>query len=242
MAQSPNRPSSGSKASGGGGRRRTPPPPVKKPFPWGVAAVSTVLAIALIGILVYAVANQGAGFQSALNRADQSIDGLKKVTDASARHVPGAVDYKEEPPAGGDHNSAPQSCQVYDAAIAPEHALHSLEHGAAWVTYAPDLPADQVRKLVDLVQGDPYRMLSPYPGLKGGKISLQAWQRQVFVDSVDDPRVEEFLKAYTNGPQAPERGASCSGNTTTGPVQGAPPAPPVTATIPPPSSAPSASS
>ena len=244
MAQS-NRPPGGrptggsDRKPGGGSKRRTPAPQVKKPFPWGVVAVSTVLGLALIGILAYAVTNQGAGFKSALSIADEKVDGVKKFDGLKASHVQGPVQYEDEPPAGGDHNSTPQSCQVYTAPIAPENALHSLEHGAVWVTYAPDLPADDVAKLTELVQGDPYRMLSPYPGLTGGKVSLQAWERQLRVDSVNDPRIEQFLEAYTSGPQAPEQGAACTGTTSTGPLQSAP-APPPAAPSGAPSAAPSA--
>ena len=231
MAQPTNRPPGGRKAEagerkpGGGARRRTPAPPVKKPFPWGVVAVSTVLGLALIGILAYAVTNQGAGFESTLSRADKSIGGLKKFDDLKRTHVNGPVEYEDQPPAGGPHNNVPQTCQVYTSAIAPEHAVHSLEHGAVWVTYKPDLAAGDVAKLAELASGDPYRMLSPYPGQEKA-ISLQAWGRQLQVDNVGDKRIEEFLDAYTGGPQAPEQGAACSGTTATGPVQSAPaPAP-----------------
>src|SRR5687768_16684839 len=100
MAQSTNRPPGGRPSgdggkpaagkSGGGGRRRTPAPQVKKPFPWGVVAVSTVLGLALIGILAYAVTNQGSGFQSALSIADDKVKGLKKFDDLKRSHVAGA--------------------------------------------------------------------------------------------------------------------------------------------------------
>jgi hypothetical protein len=69
-------------------------------------------------------------------------------------------------------------------------------------------------------------MLSPFPGLKTA-VSLQAWGRQIFVDSATDSKVDKFLNAYTQGPQAPENGV-CQGNTTTGPLQVAPSA---TATV-----------
>ena len=38
-----------------------------------------------------------------------------------------------------------------DAPIANENAVHSLEHGAVWITYKPGLPADQVDMLTKLV-------------------------------------------------------------------------------------------
>jgi hypothetical protein len=197
-----------------------------------------VLGILLLGILVYAVKNQGAGFLDPLAQADKKVPGVEKYKE-TRKHVPGTVEYPQTPPAGGDHNNTPQSCAVYTAPIANEHAVHSLEHGAVWVTYRPDLPAAQVTALKAKVEGNAYRMLSPYPGLKKA-VSLQAWGRQIFVDSATDPKVDKFLDAYTQGPQAPENGV-CQGNTTTGPLQAA--APNATTTIntsPPASAAPSA--
>jgi hypothetical protein len=227
-----NRPSSSRPNSGRGnapadGRRRTPPPPVRKPFPWGVVLTGGVIGLLLVGILVYAATNQGAGFLDPLAKADQSVPGVLKYKEARD-HVGTTVTYAQSPPAGGKHNAVPQSCAVYTAPIANEHAVHSLEHGAVWVTYRPDLPADQVAALKAKVSGDPYRILSPYPGLKT-PISVQAWGRQIFVKSASDSKIDKFLSAYTRGPQAPENGV-CQGNTTTGPLQVSPTA--TTSTMP----------
>jgi hypothetical protein len=215
-----NRPSASSRGSAStGSRRRTPPPPVKKPFPWGVAATAGILGLLLIGILVYAVTNQGAGFLDPLAKADKSVPGVQKYSKLARDHVTTNVSYPENPPVGGKHNAVWQNCQVYTAPIANEHAVHSLEHGAVWVTYRPDLPKDQVAALAAEVSGTDYRLLSPYPGLKSA-ISLQAWGRQIFVQSASDPKIAKFLKAYTAGPQAPEPGSSCSGGTSdTGPLK-----------------------
>ncbi len=209
-------------SSSTGGRRRSTLPPVKKPFPWGTVAISAVLGALLIGILVYAVTNQGAGFIDPLKAADKSVSGVQAFNDEKRGHTDKSVTYDQSPPVGGEHNPIPQTCQVYTTTIASEHAVHSLEHGAVWVTYRPDLDAADVSALTALVQGDPYRLLSPYPDL-ASPISLQAWGRQLTVDKASDPRVKEFLNAYTNGPQAPERGAACQGTTDTGALKAAQP-------------------
>lgn len=209
------------------------PAPVKKPFPVGFAAGCAALALSLGGIIAYAALNQGIGDTSSLKYAEHQISDLNVHHAQNRSHVGGAIPYKDAantPPDGGNHNNNPESCQVYTAPIANENAVHSLEHGAVWVTYNPDKASkDDITKLKALVDGNPYRMLSPYAGLKT-KISLQAWGEQLFVNSVTDSRVKRFLDLFTSGPQAPERGGACQGTTSTGPL-GAPTA--VTPTSPP---------
>jgi hypothetical protein len=101
---------------------------------------------------------------------------------------------------------------VYDAPIANEHAVHSLEHGAVWITYRPDLPKDQVDKLAAKVRGKEFMLMSPYEGLDS-KISLQAWGYQLKVNSATDGRVDDFIKALRkNATMEPQAG--CSGGIT----------------------------
>lgn len=202
--------------------RRSAPTKVSKPFPWGTVVGSTVLALVLGGIVAYAALNQGSGVSDLVRNPDQAIEGVQVAAeeDLTRNHVPGAVDYASLPPSGGDHNAAPQQCAVYTEEIAPEHAVHSLEHGAVWVTYQPDLAEDQVDELAGKVEGDPYGLMSPLAD-QDAPIVLTAWGRTLEVDSADDSRIDDFLQAYASGPQTPERGAACIGNTSTGPVQAA---------------------
>ena len=92
----------------------------------------------------------------------------------------------------------------------------------------PKVKGKDLEKLKDKVDGDPYQLLSPYPGLKSA-VSLQAWAEQLFVDSVNDDRIDEFLELFTSGPQTEltgERGAPCSGTTAPRPLDTTPtPAP-----------------
>ena len=233
------------------GSRRTTPTKVSKPFPWGTAVGSAVLAVFLVGLLVYAAMNTGGGISDVVRNPDGAIKGVS-VADPKTltqNHVTTRVDYPQTPPNGGDHSGTPQTCAVYDAPIAPEHAVHSLEHGAVWITYNDKASKDDVDALRRKAERDPYILMSPVPEQKA-PINLSAWGRRLSLESAGDERVDQFLRGYVNGPQTPESGAACQGNTTTGPLN--PPAaapstpstgqsPAATVTVPPQTPAPSGS-
>jgi hypothetical protein len=124
-------------------------------------------------------------------------------------HVDGDIAYDGAPPVGGKHNPKWQNCGIYDTPLRKELAVHSLEHGAVWLTYRPDLPADQIAKLKTLIKGNPYGLMSPYPD-QPSPIALTAWSLQLRVDSADDARISTFIKTYSSGPQTPELGAPCN--------------------------------
>ena len=160
--------------------------------------------------------------------AQTQVAGLRNVGGLTQSHKEGAQNYPnsaDTPPVGGDHNQVPQSCQVYTAEIANEHAVHSMEHGAVWVTYNPKTAtAADIKTLKGEVDGNADRLMSPYPDLKS-PISLQAWGEQVFVDKASDPRVKRFLDLFTKGPQTKEIAATCVGTTAPGPLRAAAPTP-----------------
>lgn len=114
------------------------------------------------------------------------------------------------PPAGGVHWDTWQNCGVYNEPIETGHAVHSLEHGAVWITYAPDLPTSDVAKLQSYVEGDPYLLLSPYPD-QPKKVVLTGWGVQLQLDDVNDSRIPRFIDRYRLGPYTPEPGAACDG-------------------------------
>src|SRR4051812_12720761 len=65
----------------------------------------------------------------------------KTYADLSRNHSTTPVRYRQTPPVGGDHAPEWASCGAYDGAIDPMYGVHSMEHGAVWVTYRPSLPA-----------------------------------------------------------------------------------------------------
>jgi hypothetical protein len=113
------------------------------------------------------------------------------------------------PPTGGVHHPSWQNCGIYTEPVGAEYVVHSLEHGAIWVTYHPDLPAEQIAALQDSVRRTTYVILSPYPE-QSSPVVATAWDIQLAVDSADDERIQQFINKYrrTRGPEA---GASCEG-------------------------------
>ncbi|WP_084047868.1 DUF3105 domain-containing protein [Deinococcus hopiensis] len=141
---------------------------------------------------------------------DKGIQGLKTFKHEGGDHRSGSLTYAETPPAGGAHNPVWQNCGVYTQPLYNEYAVHSLEHGAVWITYRPDLGAEGVAELKKLVDGHTYALLSPYEGLPSPVVA-SAWNAQVAVEGPTDERLKAFLDKYEQGPTAPERGAACSG-------------------------------
>ena len=99
---------------------------------------------------------------------------------------------------------------MYDAPIQNESAVQSLEQGAVWITYRPDLPPDDVKWLHDLVRGQLYILLLPYPGLPAPVVA-SACGVQLQVTSEADPRLPWFISKYRQGPQTLERDSPCAG-------------------------------
>lgn len=126
-------------------------------------------------------------------------------------HVATPVTYAQTPPAGGEHSAVWLNCGIYDKPVPNENAVHSMEHGAVWVTYQPSLPADKVKTLRDSLPST-YIVLSPFDNLPAPVVA-SAWGKQIKLDSVDDPRLAAFVKEYRQGPQTPEPGAACTGGT-----------------------------
>ncbi|GAB3478046.1 DUF3105 domain-containing protein [Amycolatopsis cihanbeyliensis] len=200
----------------------------KKHTPWGT--IIAVIAIVLLAGSVFtyywvesadkrAQADReeaAAAFTPSAENPDPSTDipGIKLEQYEGSRHIlpTERVAYDQNPPFGGPHDGFWAACTgiVYPNAVRTENMVHSLEHGAVWIAYNPDqVSGEALDKLELRVEGKPYMMLSPYPGLDQ-PVSLQSWGHQLKLDSVDDERIEQFITALRlNQNTYPEIGASC---------------------------------
>ena len=186
-------------------------------------AVSLVILALVVPatVLIVRAQQDAASLQAA---AEEPIEGEEVVEVPSATHVTEDVPYEEVqqveveeeglllPPLGGDHDPVVQNCGFYEAAVRSENAVHSLEHGAVWLTYRPGLDESQVATLRSLAQENPYLLVSAFDDLASDVVAT-AWGVQLELDSVDDERLAPFLVRYIQGEQTPEPGALCSGGT-----------------------------
>ena len=179
-----------------------------------IAAVTGVVVLALVGttiaVLTNANAKNSTQAATAAAQAGKPIDGVKTFGGLARNHVTGTVDYGQNPPTGGDHSAVDQNCGFYSTPIVDENAVHSLEHGAVWITHDPALPAAQVDILRALAVQNAYVLVSPRNGLPSPVVA-SAWGIQLQLPAAGDARLAAFLTKYVNGPQTPEPGAACTG-------------------------------
>jgi hypothetical protein len=178
---------------------------------------ASVAVVALVGGGSWAlIARSGSGSSTkgSSTKAPGALTGLQSYSGLARDHVTGSVLYPQTPPVGGKHSATWLNCGVYDTPVANENAVHSLEHGAMWITYRPGLAASEIAAITADVSGQRYGLVSPYPGLPS-PIVATVWGKQLKLDTAGDPRLKTFINTYKSGSQAPEPSGECTGGTGT---------------------------
>ncbi|HEV8044234.1 MAG TPA: DUF3105 domain-containing protein [Rubrobacter sp.] len=138
---------------------------------WGLIIVGLIV-VAVLGAFVAVVV-----VDVRQREASEPPGGVETFdVGAGGQHAEGTVDYAQNPPTGGEHNPVWQNAGFYEEPIRDENAVHTLEHGAVWITYSPDLPQEQKDRLREVVGGQACVLASPYPDLSGdAPVVASAW-------------------------------------------------------------------
>ena len=178
--------------------------------------LTSVVGMLVVAVIVTFVVLNG----TKADQADDPITGLQTFASLPSNHIEtladqypdGTVDYQAEygttPPAGGNHSAVWLNCAEYNRAVPNENAVHSLEHGAIWVTYDPSISDPDLQTLRGLLPTTK-TILSPFNGLPS-PVVISAWGAQLQLTGADDPRLGQFIAQYWNSPNAPEPNAICS--------------------------------
>ncbi len=178
-----------------------------------IGIISAIVgSLAIVSLIVTAIV---ISYKPPVDPDSIAIEGVENFGTLSASHIdPQPVDYQAEygmsVPAGGNHWGAWLNCGVYSEVQQNERAVHSLEHGAVWITYDPELvTGDDLETLRDKVPST-YAILSPYPDL-GAPVAMAGWGNSLQLDGVDDERFDLFIQKFWKAPTVPEPGAACTG-------------------------------
>jgi hypothetical protein len=172
----------------------------------GLGALAVIL-VAAIGYSVYSWSQD--------RDLNQIPAGVVAYDYAQGSHDDTFNAWTESPPVGGTHNNAWQTCAFYSAPIDTGHAVHSLEHGAIWITYRADVPQDQIDELRKLADDNTYILVSPYQD-QVSPIVATSWNHQLDLQSANDKDLDRFIRVFKNNrTYTPEYGASCTGVSTT---------------------------
>jgi hypothetical protein len=155
----------------------------------------------------------GSGAQDLEGGACQAVS--KTVTGLTQTHLAecSAIDYPDNPPAGGDHYPIWAAFRSYAFPIPRGYWVHDLEHGAVVFSYhCDDGCADEVAEVQALIDGLPADplcsldtprrvVLTPDP-LLATRWGLSAWGHTLSAVCVDTIRFRQFyLNHFGLGPE-----------------------------------------
>lgn len=122
----------------------------------------------------------------------------KNIRVSSANHVSQAIDYKDPPPVGGDHNPCWTTFGVHAREVADEHWVHNLEHGAVVFLYNCKGGCEAERKqLEQLADGRKFAIVMPYAALPT-RFAVVAWENRLLSDCFDTDALTAFYDAHVN--------------------------------------------
>lgn len=169
-----------------------------------VGRIIGIGAFIVVGILLVAVVARP---------EPETIDGVPEGTElidpGDPVHVEGEIAYEDDVPVGGAHNPIWLNCGVYDVPVRAENAIHSLEHGAVWITYNDTIDADGIAALERI--GNRAKVIVSPVADQESPVQATSWGRRLRLDDPTDQRIEQFATEFTKVEYAPEPGARCSG-------------------------------
>lgn len=174
---------------------------------WVVGATAAVCVVAVVAASIIFAPEAPNSYEAGSEGVE--IEGVEEFSHVTT-HVEGTVEYEQSPPAGGEHNAIWLNCGIYTEEVPNENAVHSLEHGAVWVTYDADALSETELESLKEILPTSYVVLSPYNDLDS-PIVMSSWNHQLKVDSVDDERIGAFFEEYWRSQDVPEPTAVCTG-------------------------------
>ena len=169
------------------------------------AAVAGVLLLLVGGVAAVMISNRRAE-QRTISRLEAGSCQFDKESDddegQGRNHVSGSVDYRTDPPSGGNHSLTPSAPSVYREPPPDEQVVHSMEHGDIVLWHRPDAAPDvleQLSRLADRYEGDV--LVVPRASMRT-PVAATAWHRRLLCPAFEQSAVDLFVRTYRDkGPE-----------------------------------------
>ncbi|MBW3569391.1 DUF3105 domain-containing protein [Candidatus Parcubacteria bacterium] len=167
--------------------------------------IITVLIVGALGFIIVSNKDESGTERPGVAHEDkgkQHVQGIENIPNTGG-----------EPPTSGDHAVRPLPWQAYEQEIPDGSVIHNMEHGGVYISYHPDLPADQVSKIKALFF-QPFSkenftpnkaIMAPRPANES-PIIMSSWTRSMKLDTFDEEKMVEYY--LRNIGKSPEPGAS----------------------------------
>jgi hypothetical protein len=186
---------------------------------WGLVVIG--IAVGIVGVVIVSRPEPTATAQerqaeldkvaSAIGEAgcDAEVADVEEFLGEDGVHtdsLPPLDQYPSQPPASGPHFAVTQSAGFYDAPPEIGRVLHSMEHAAAVVWYAPDIDDQALEDLRYHLDGLEKVIIAPYDYEgdggqlpQGTEMALMGWHKMRFCDDANAPVALDFARDYAKG-------------------------------------------
>ncbi|MEX0621861.1 MAG: DUF3105 domain-containing protein [Candidatus Woykebacteria bacterium] len=159
------------------------------------------IAVVIVGAVIFVFTRPVS--EKALAGQEIPIQGREHIAQGSTNHAP----YNSNPPTSGPHWPTPADCKIYSEEVPDEAAIHSLEHGAVWITYKDKNDKELAANLAKLVGQNPTKVLLSPRVKNDDPIALASWGRLLVLEEFDEQQISDFLANNKNN--SPEPLAAC---------------------------------
>ena len=180
--------------------------------------LGSVLAVAVVGIVAFAVASGGGDDDGgggngggspipaqAISDLDEAARAagckVEEFEDAGREHTSEDVEYETNPPTSGSHDATPARDGMYPEPPDVGQTVHSLEHGRVTFQYKPGTPARRIGQLETLfnedVRGQPghHTLLFENQTNMDAAVAATSWTRSLTCPQFND-KVFDALRAF----------------------------------------------
>ncbi len=123
----------------------------------------------------------------------------QEIENQGQGHInPGTLQpYNSNPPTSGPHYAQAANWGVYSNPLEDEQAVHNLEHGGIWISYK-DIDEETKTLLENIAKANRGSVImSPRPN-NDSKIAIASWTRLEKLESYDEAKILEFIRANKN--------------------------------------------